>query len=141
MPSLDEIIAVPPLVWGIEIGHYIAENPHPLVRKCVVDTMPGNASKYRYRIFFKNGQFESVENFDTIEGALSVCDYCYRESLALLSKALPEPTMEAEFDAEINATVVTKIGSREQAIRDFFAGFGRLTTKEIALVVRLCANK
>ena len=137
MPSLDEISAVPSLVWGIEIGHYIAENPHPLVRKCVVDTMPGNDSKYRYRIFFNSGQFESVENFDTIEGALSVCDYCYRESLALISKALPEPIMTAEFDAKVGATVVAGISQNEQIIREAFSQLKNLTPKEKELIWEL----
>ncbi len=68
------------------------------------------------------------------------CNYRYREIIATLQKALPEPTMTAEFDAEINATVVAPISSKEQAIRHFFSVLGTLTAQEIALVVRLCAN-
>lgn len=137
MPSLNEISAVPPLVWGIEIGHYVAENPHPLVRKCVVDTMPANFSKYRFRIFLKSGAIEEMEGYESEKDAFAACNYRYREIIATLQKALPEPTMTAEFDAEVGATVVAGISRNEQIIREAFAQLKNLTPKEKELIWEL----
>jgi len=120
MPSLDEISAIPSLVWGIEIGHYIAENPHPLVRKCVVDTMPANFSKYRFRIFLKSGAVEEMAGYETEKDAGLACNYRYREIIATLQKALPDATMTAEFDAEVGATVVTGISQNEVRAKVYY---------------------
>lgn len=137
MPTLDEISAVPSLKWDLGIGYYIAENPHPFISKCKVSTTPGNFSRYSFFIHFKGGAIERVDNFENTDVALQTCNYCYREIIATLNKALPEPIMMAEFDAEVGATVVAAISDNERIIRDAFAHLKNLTAKEKELIWEL----
>lgn len=137
MPTTDELLAIPALKFGMGDGYTIAENPHPLVRKCVVDTTPANVSKYRYRIFFTSGAVEQSDGIEEFKNAELACGYRYREIIATLNKALPEPTMTAEFDAEVGATVVAGISDNERIIRESFAQLKNLTAKEKELIWEL----
>jgi len=121
MPAIEELIKVPSLKFGIGDGYTIAENPHPLIWKCVVCNAPFSSNLWNYYIHFNTGAIENGIEFASLKDAESACNYRYREIITTLNKALPEPTMTAEFDSEVGATVVSPIDENEKAIRSAFA--------------------
>lgn len=134
MPAIEELIKVSPLKFGMGDGYTIAENPHPLIWKCVVCNAPFSSMVWNYYIHFNTGDIENGTGFVSLKDAESACNYRYREIIATLKKALPEPTMTAEFDAEVGATVVSGVTDNERIIREMFAQLKDLTPKEKELI-------
>jgi len=137
MPAIEELIKVPPLKFGMEDGYTIAENPHPLIWKCVVSNAPFSSNLWNYYIHFNTGAIENGIEFLSLKDAESACNHRYREIIATLNKALPQTTMTAEFDIEVGATVVAGISDNERIIREAFAQLKNLTAKEKELIWEL----